>query len=713
MAFGIGLGNSQITRVWAPVLALAGALACATVASADAFVDKANAAAAATPGTKPAHDILMPALAKLTEPPVSTGWTRDDLLDLLLAAPGDANWKKLEEWAGAEPQQAALKALETITTGTDHYIIGFGYGRDAVPAEWAEADLYIGLNADGLLYSATYPYLKRVSWLIGLTAFESARAASSGDGEKALNLCIQTVQFGRILIERGSLREMLAGASIMMIGLERLRDVMYQFESAFNAEKLREAAKVLQGLRMREAPLPVVNKLAVEQIIARTYKEKGGVEGAVLAEVMSGARSQDRPLLRFSEAAFWADRADKQADWFDATDKIKGVWADWEKRWKLRDLYDPLFDIPSDFKRMDPQQFLAIFYPLNGVDQLFDVRKVLLTELAGTINSMGVVGFRIKQKTTPPLLASVEPKFVEKLETDPFAVDRRQLQRTYLPFVFWVPIRDQKFDRREEPHPYKITVAMIDGAGLFDSTNQNAGVETIEVVTPGFLRGFITSGTEGIIDSQNLTVDANALRGRMIDQLDNHKWRSEELNALTSQLKIFGMSGINAENYEERYDAWFADHGAKLRASTQAIGLDVNEITTLTKDTFRALLSNETITNAMANAKSGGEIGSDEAKNITKAYIEIMIQPAVLDKLMGMTKAFRDTIREKIDAAGGEGLPNTVFSTMVDDKQFLLYSVGQNGIDDRARIVGPGGIDILMWPPILSLQRIRAQELTK
>ncbi len=76
---------------------------------------------------------------------------------------------------------------------------------------------------------------------------------------------------------------------------------------------------------------------------------------------------------------------------------------------------------------------------------------------------------------------------------------------------------------------------------------------------------------------------------------------------------------------------------------------------------------------------------------------------------IGLVKSSRDRTLARIEAAGGFGLPNTVFTALVDDKQFLLYSVGPNGVDDRARVVGTGGLDILMWPPILSLQREAAK----
>lgn len=688
--------------------AAAAALALVPLAAAraDTFLDQANKAAAATPGTKPAHDILMPALAAMTEPPVLTGWTRDDLLTLLLAAPGEPEWTAMEQWAAAEPQQAALKALEQITKGEDKFIIGFGYGRDAVPQEWIDAEIFVDLNDEGLLYSATFPYLKRVGWLVGLALFDSARAASANEGDLAIDRSLQSFRLGRILLERPYLRENLAGASIMLVSLERMRDVIYQFESAFNAGKLKDVADSLASQRIREHRLPVANYLAAQQIIERTYQPRGAVDAVKLAEVMSGARVRsDRTLQRLSEAAFWDARSGDQADWFDVNDKVKGVWADWDKRWKLTDLYDPIFDIPSDFRKMDPNKFLAVYYPLNGVDEVFDVRFKLLLEIAGTVNSMGCVGFRLTNKTIPPQIAAAEPRFVSRLLPDLFSTDPRELVRKYDQFRFWVPIRDQKWDRREDPRPYEVTVAMIDGAGLFVGGGQNSlDRSALAQLAPGIPLPpgmFMQDGFAGA----DFKIDADRVRTQMLEAADKTEWNSTNLRELTATFKGLAERKIDAENFDEKFDTAFISAFGDTLARMAAIGIDTEAVTSLAKDVSRALIALPSVREAIETADRGEQLRADQAKTIMKESIEAVVQQQFADRVTEIFVTLRAKARAAIEAAGGEGLPTTIFKTMVDDSQFLLYSVGANRTDDRARLVGRAGNDILMWPPILSLQR--------
>lgn len=699
-----GVGTRWITHATAIAVCVAGVALASSPALADTYLDQANKAAAASPGTKPAQDILMPALAAMTEPPVPVGWTRDDLLTLLMAAPGEDDWKALETWAAAEPQQAALAALKTITTGDDRYIIGLPYGRDAVPAAWADADLFVALNEDGLLFSATFPYLRRIGWLVGLATFEASRAAAAGDGDRALAVCTQTFNLGRILTERPYLREMIAGASIMLVSLERLRDVMYQFPSAFNPTKIKETAETLASQRIRERRLPIANYLASEQIIARTFAERGKVDGAKLAEVMSGARAPKRSLQRLSEAAFWSDRAVDQADWFDATDKLKGVWADWEQRWRLTDIHDPLFDVPSEFRRMDADSLLAVYYPLNGVDELFDVRMRLLLELGGTMNAMGCVGFHQTNKTLPPQLASVEPRFVAKLSPDLYNVDRRQPVRKYQQFQYWVPMRDQKWDRRETPHPYQITVAMVAGAGDSFTTGFQIGL-ALGPVARAYMLPIWGSLPDSVFDQATGKVDVEKLRTLFNDRIEKRSWSPADIEKIAVDIRALKSAGVTSENFDSKFDGSLGVELANSLSAVAMMGVDVNGIVSMVRDATKAMFALPSYDNAKQTIDRGDTLRKEQVVDLLKGVVEVAVQPANADRLAEMAATMREFSAKRLAELGGPGLPTTTFDTTVDDSQFLLYSVGLDEQDDRARMVGPAGIDILMWPPILSLQR--------
>jgi len=40
-------------------------------------------------------------------------------------------------------------------------------------------------------------------------------------------------------------------------------------------------------------------------------------------------------------------------------------------------------------------------------------------------------------------------------------------------------------------------------------------------------------------------------------------------------------------------------------------------------------------------------------------------------------------------------------------RDFMVWSVGSDGVDGWSSVVGPGGADDLYWPPVLSIQRMQ------
>jgi hypothetical protein len=318
---------------------------------------------------------------------------------------------------------------------------------------------------------------------------------------------------------------------------------------------------------------------------------------------------------------------------------------------------------------------------------------------------MGCVGFRIAQKTIPPQLASVTPTYVARLSPDLLNLDRRQQTRKFQPFTFWVPIRDQKWDRRETPKPHDVTVAMIRGGDALGVAQQDVGDSIIDILELKVLGPSAAKPEAGIINASELTVDADRYRQHLQTLAAGHKWSAAQLKALELLLANFGRSNTTAENFDARYDQWFAENGAKTRESAKRVGLDVEVFTSQVKEIVRTLLQNETVLQSIENVKNGSSVREDEARKLMGVYIDTVMQQETVDKLLQMMRAFIREAEEALEAAGGPGLPNTVFKTTVGDDQFLLYSVGENGLDDRARLVGTYGTDILMWPPILSLQR--------
>jgi hypothetical protein len=299
----------------------------------------------------------------------------------------------------------------------------------------------------------------------------------------------------------------------------------------------------------------------------------------------------------------------------------------------------------------------------------------------------------------------VTPTYVARLSPDLLNLDRRQQTRKFQPFTFWVPIRDQKWDRRDTPKPHDVTVAMVPG-GSWMSQAGGFAIDQIRVPMVGFMEDWVQSIPSGVIDSEAMTADADRLRAFLHERAQQHKWTASDLGKLEARIKSYVRSGYNKDNIGERL--------SELRETDDTLlfdqllregGMEVSQREDVLKRTWIAIFSLASAQAALESMENGGELRETEAKQLLKDYIDVVFQAEQLEVLLAIGRGIRARSIKDLEAAGGEGLPTTVFKTTVGDDQFLLYSVGENGVDDRARFVGTYGTDILMWPPILSLQR--------
>jgi hypothetical protein len=450
----------------------------APAALGDEFVDKANDGYKDIRSSLRSDVVLLPALAKLTDPPSAASSL--ERAELLLT--GMSGFDTAAAWAAEPSQQAAITALKKATTGRD-YREGFGfgqpYGADSVPADTVRSGMYTELGDPPTLAGAQILFMPALDKLAILVNVEASRLSGEDKPAEAAELLVSWCIFCRQFSERQFYREASWGLTHLSNAFERLRDIVYldsqgakKIPVAWLTDTIKriDDPKGLLGLdRMK---FPHADYYAAQQIIARCFPPKGKPDEAQFAATMARMGSTEHPLRLFSEAARWRTAATKHADEVDTSQQLEQTFGDFRVRWELLDKAAGYFDRrmgnPTAYSSLNRTSYAVIAYTLPDMLPMVDQRQIIRTEAGGTSHALAVVAYYYASKTFPVTKAAVRPSYIEKIPADPFNPpdERRQL---YPNFEYFVPIRDTKdrFGPREDPKPHRANI-VVPGGQAFD-----------------------------------------------------------------------------------------------------------------------------------------------------------------------------------------------------------------------------------------------------
>jgi len=456
-------------------LLLAGSLLAAgplPLARADEFVDKANKAFAEISQARRSDLVLLPLLAKMAPAPKSAG-TLDSARSLI---PASSGWAEAKAWAEAGPQKAVLDALPGLVKETDiqkSMVFGQPYGVEGVPIDLVRAKLYTDLGDPATLSGARFLFLPALDAMQNLVHVEAMRRSDAGDTMGGLTVLADFAVFARQIADRQFYKEIDWGVRAITASVERMRDITYldsKAKQGLSAKASDELPGLIERLDPEKGPLniarirlPAGDRIGAEQLMGRVFVNRAGVNTTTFATTMAALGSTDRPLRLFSESAKWQSIIPRQKGWFDMNDELPKPYNDWAGRWDL-EAFNRRLDTPSYASTLDRGSYAVLAETLPPIDDLFKLRQVLRTEVAGTRAALGVMGYFYATKSFPPQITSVRPRWVKLFEADPFNPNRGR--GAVPPLEYFVPIRDQTFGPREEPKPHTISIFMPDQANF-------------------------------------------------------------------------------------------------------------------------------------------------------------------------------------------------------------------------------------------------------
>ena len=520
----------------------------------------------------------------------------------------------------------------------------------------------------------------------------------------------------------------------------------------------------------------------------------------------------DKPLRRLSEAARFRESSTLQGDYFDHLDWIERVFGDFEARWRVPGWRDPLFNKTPQLDQADGRTLAMIKYVAEDVSDLRDIRTSLEIDMGGTMNALGVVAFEKATGSLPPEITSIEPLYVNKLFKDPFKPNERYLGNIFYDMDYWVPVRDQEFDRRVGQQPYEVTVGLPgEGESMFTASAPETGaadtvLRSLSDNRPNIAGMIGKRATEINLtnwhNGEAITMDGSAgdirvmifwatwcgpckaaipgnnqVYAKFKDQgvtlfgiCDNNQGNSMARTAdqhsmayptgmmnsgnaeasaynlphwpfsiIVDRAGIIRAAGVNPGDLDKAVTALVAEQpvgwtGGDVPDLSAFENLDLGDMDLgdMDLDNLEGL---EDMGEAMAGMMEGMMGSLDDMMNMTNRQVFEMMgvePPAELEpildmkameteqmsdadfqRLLGMSKAEAEALAEKammaqLGGMGGNAKGGSSFTVLLDQTQFLLYSAGPDGSDNRAKKVGAGGDDILIWPPLMSLAREHA-----
>lgn len=649
-------------------------------------------------GTKDASDTLFPALIAMTPPPGAPSGLRA----VSLMTSKSPAWPEWDAWAAAEPQQAALAALKTITDPKSKYTIALKFGRDAVSPEWAAASIAIDLGDPPLiaLAPARLHYLDRLDRLSLLCTVEAERLATANKPEECAALLVNWLRFARIVADRPFAKEKIWAFTLAETAIERLADIACTHATLFTEKTVQDTTKELdiRALTPERIRFPIGERLALTQLIQLTIEERGGPRpesfGPTLGRLTADpANAYDL----FPQAAWWSEIAKSHGGWFDTRETAEKVLNDWRKRWELNNIFDLYMRTQPDYARMDRLKFAMIEQVVKDIPNLFNLRTSTVTQLRGVRSALAVVGYHATQGQWPPALNAVQPRYVQRLDDDPWFFESEREVRDI--FRYFVPIRDQPLKPRELPKPHVIRIDLSAAAADASTAGPAAGGSLSELDRLQIAR--LKDIAVGVYDMTTQTIDDAKLKERWTEAAKEEMRKTfsdkELLEAFQKGVQL--ITGLSPEQLISTVKSTLESPALKaaLEAQGRAYGLSTDDMKQMTVAGIELLFVTDAFKAITKAIEDGDTLTLDMMENFGTASVEIMTGPRLYDNYVKkMVSHLANPMAESLGPS---------ITASLTDSDFVIYSVGPDMKAEYARNVGRAGPDILVWPPVLTLER--------
>ncbi|MEM9083576.1 MAG: hypothetical protein AAGB34_08275, partial [Planctomycetota bacterium] len=446
-------------RLCKSVGAVTGLLSLAAAAQAispeaEGFIDRADDAAMNVLGASNIEDDLFPIVAAMDDPPTSIE-TVGELREFMLVMPDAPGWGEVYEWINADSQVEVLGALQPYTDLGKRFSIGIGHGEWAVDEDWSDSGLYVALRGEGILANPEFVYIDKLLDVVAVSQAAAADSAAQGEGVEALDHMRQAISISRAIMMRPYVEEKILASELMLLVLERARDIIHAYPDSFGWEDLQDFADQLEGstIRLKEITVPTGDTIALRQAVEIVFGRDDEPDAEAMASFLLTAGGEDSGSLDIN--------AEKHADRFDTNEKAGGIAGQYMSMWETTEYAAiDIFAGESAQNEIDELQFALLANLLPDMDYLIELRGRVMNGLEGTRAAIGIMAWRDRFGMLPPKVTTAVPLILDGIERDRYAIKSGTVHRFNDQFQYFVPVRDQPDPSPRDYPPFEIMVIM-------------------------------------------------------------------------------------------------------------------------------------------------------------------------------------------------------------------------------------------------------------
>ncbi|MCH2152695.1 MAG: hypothetical protein MK089_05080 [Phycisphaerales bacterium] len=366
-----------------------------------------------------AWQVLFDAYLKMSPPPQPVG----PLFNLDTIWPGMSDWSSVMQWAKSNPGMA-----DAVIQASERAIIGLPYGCQNVPSTYAEKGLCIDIDVSEGQRTLSFGYLDAVDVIAAYCTAEIYRRLESGDTDGGIKLMMAQLTVMRMFCDRQFMDEKLSNILMLTRCLSNARDCFWKYMDQISVEQFQQIAmREIPYLRPDRARLliPEADRLVADAVLQDVFDEvTGDPIPERFAVVFTRIQAEQEPLTRLGAAKRWRNIAMQHGSFEASRERLKLIYDDWWRRWRLRE-YGDLVTYPSEFDKTNAMRYAGVLLSIENIQQLFLIRNNLRVAVYGTAVSAALCAFKRDNGSYPASIDNRATRLYgsylsKKMDADPY-----------------------------------------------------------------------------------------------------------------------------------------------------------------------------------------------------------------------------------------------------------------------------------------------------